>query len=132
MMLAASTVFSLFDSRGRDDLDNMPLRQLVLNVVVLGPAVETLLFQSTIFALANSLKATIWQKLCLMTCIFALPHFFVSMQTGVTAGLILGFYLSYIYSTSRTKSLGWAIGLTIAFHSLSNSFFLALGLLFDQ
>ncbi|MFZ6874173.1 CPBP family intramembrane glutamic endopeptidase [Undibacterium sp. Di27W] len=88
-------------------------------VVILGPIIETLLFQALPFSIARLLKLNIWFTLLLMTSPFALLHY----PNGLI-GIVNAFLGGLIYSTSfivwEKNSYKVALCIVMAIHGLHN------------
>lgn len=100
--------------------------KLILNAVILAPLLETFVFQTTFCALAQIWKLGFWGSVVLTWLPFAAIHFFINIPTGMKAGLILGFYLSFTYVVKRSISLRSAVSWTAFLHALNNAINLAL------
>jgi hypothetical protein len=118
--------------QGRADIEKLDTFSLVAIAIVLAPVIETLLFQVLFSALARILKAEFWLEIAIMTVPFALAHFQESVRSGILAGCVAGFYLSYIYGSMRRISYRKAYWMTVGFHSLNNGIVMCVDWLMRQ
>jgi hypothetical protein len=91
------------------------------HAIFLAPWPETLLLQMLPISLARVCGASRRTQMAVSTALFAMPHFALSPFTGLTAGLIGGFYFSFAYTHWRRHSLARAFWLTVAQHTLYNA-----------
>jgi hypothetical protein len=131
VIFIARLIMSPFDLESRSDFNEISNLILIINVVILAPPLETLVFQGLSCMIAYSLKLKPAVQMAVMIIPFALVHFLISISTGMRAGLILGFYLAYVYSVRRRHSFKSAFWTTTAFHALNNAVFVSLSLIFD-
>jgi len=111
-------LFHLFPLSRRADLDVLPALRVFLSINITGPLVETLMLQLLPIELARLAKASRTTQLLLSVAFFALPHFlYVGVPTGITAGLICGFYFAFAYIRNREISIVRAFLTTAAIHS---------------
>ncbi len=111
-------LFQLFSMSRRSDLDGLAPFSVFLWINVMGPLLETLMCQMLPIELARFAKASrTWQLLCSVG-FFALTHFlYVGIPTGITAGLICGYYFAFAYIRNREISVVRAFLTTAAIHS---------------
>ena len=131
VILVAGFLLSPLNLETRVDHNALRPIVLIINVVLIAPPIETLLFQSLTCMIAYSLKLKPVTQMVVMIAPFALVHFSIAVSTGLRAGCILGFYLAYVYSVQRRCSFRRAFWTTTAFHALSNAIFVSLSLIFD-
>ena len=89
--------------------------------ILIAPWLETLLLQMLPISVARVCGASRRTQMAVSTALFALPHFVISPFTGLTAGLIGGFYFSFAYTHWRRHSLARAFWMTVAQHMLYNA-----------
>jgi hypothetical protein len=92
-------------------------RSIFLQIVVLGPMIETLLFQALPIELARIAGVSKAWRLLPSVLLFASAHFFVTISKGITAGVIFGLYSAFAYVRSRESSVFEALCTTICIHS---------------
>lgn len=117
---AGFILFRFFNFPRRSDLDGSSALNVFLGINVAGPLLETLVFQMLPIELARFAKASKTWQLLLSVALFAGTHFFVSIPTGITAGLICGFYFAFAYIRNREFSIARAFWTTAAIHSAIN------------
>jgi hypothetical protein len=120
MAIALKLVFSF---PPRHDLH--PGIKGIVSVVVLAPFLETLLSQSFPVMISRVLGFGFRGQLLAAWLPFAALHFLVSIDTGICAGIVGGFYIGFTYAQWRQVSLRSAFWMTCATHTLHNAPFAA-------
>jgi len=115
--LVGLILFHLFAFPRRSDLDDLSALRVFLHINLVGPLVETLIFQMLPIELARFAKASKLWQLLISVALFGGTHFYVSIPTGITAGLICGFYFAFAYIKNREPSVVRAVLTTAAIHS---------------
>ena len=93
---------------------------LLIIGVILAPSIETILLQGVPIKIARSLRASFNVQVLVSTIAFAAPHFLTGLATGISAGIVGGFYHSFTYAHWIDKS-GWtAFWTTAVAHMLHN------------
>jgi hypothetical protein len=103
------------------DIKPSQLPMFLLSAVACAPVLETLICQMLPVWVAQKCGASRRVQIGVSMILFALPHFVASPLTGLTAGLIGGFYFAFTFTHWRHRSLGWAFGMTLAQHTLYNA-----------
>jgi hypothetical protein len=129
VILAVSALLSPLSGSGRPDLAGMTPANLIVSVVFLSPIIETFLFQALFCGLARRLRLRSWWQVAVTMLPFAAAHFFYGLCTGLQAGVVLGYFLSYVYVTQRRTSFIRAISWTSLFHMLNNGVIILIILL---
>ena len=102
----------------------------VISAVIFAPLIETIICQVISVAVTRKLRRGFWQQVLFATAIFATAHFYVlGFVSGMTAGLVGGFYFSYTYVHWRRRSLRAAYWSTVLVHSLYNLWIFSIALL---
>ncbi len=96
-----------------------PLQYGVM-AVGLAPLLETLLLQAAPVALGRRCGLGFPGQVFLSAALFMGTHFFEGMQSGITAGLLGGFYLAFTYVHWREASLRTAFWMTVGLHAAHN------------
>ena len=103
-----------------DLLDNF------FDAVIIAPLVETLIFQSFIITVAQKFKRNISSQITFSTVAFAAAHLLGGIESGLTAGLVGGFYLSFTYAHWSKQSHFLAFQITAGTHAMGNALLLVL------
>lgn len=111
---------ALLEVRNRN-IPRAELGEFLLTAVFLAPVLETLLLQMLPIGIARVCGAGRGGQVAVSLVVFAVPHFLVSPLTGLTAGLVGGFYFAFTYTHWRRQSLARAFGMTFAQHTLYNA-----------
>jgi O-antigen/teichoic acid export membrane protein len=118
--LCALVLALLFPELDREFPD-WDMGTIFLVVVLIGPVVETLLFQALPIFVARKFNAPfVWQIIISMV-IFASLHFLEGIPTGIAAGLVGGFYFAFTYAHWREKSRWTAFWVTAISHAFNNA-----------
>ena len=105
----------------RSDLVDLSPWRLALLVIVVGPLVETLIFQFLLIETAQGLKwKRAWQFLCSIIP-FALAHALAGISTVISAGIIGGFFFAFTYYRWKRESLLIGILMTFLLHASFNT-----------
>jgi hypothetical protein len=113
-------VAALFDPARRTVMDD-PTMMVFLYVVIIGPFLETILFQAFPVFIARLCRVGFVGQMLFSMVPFALAHFSSGIGVGVCAGVVGGFYLAFTYVHWRQKSLWTALWVTAMFHVFNNS-----------
>jgi hypothetical protein len=124
--LLMMVILTLAHTPSRTDLQPTAPAKLLRDAVILGPLIETLLFQMLSFAIVSRITSSFRWRVFWVMAPFTIGHFFVGIGTGLQAGLVLGFYLSYIYVSMSKISIASAFYLTAGFHAINNLIFVSL------
>ena len=111
----------LFPSGPRTDLTGLSPLHLIALPLILGPLVETLLFQCFSLEFSNSIRLRRGIRFGVSIVPFALMHHHSGLPTVLAAGGIGGFYFAFTYERWRRESLFAAIGMTFLLHSSFNT-----------
>lgn len=120
VILATNALLSRLGGPGRPDLAGMTPANLIVLAVFLGPITETFLFQALFCGLARRLQLRFWWQVAVTMLPFATIHFHYGLRIGLQAGVVLGYFLSYVYVIQRRTSFIRAISWTSLFHMLNN------------
>ena len=98
-----------------------PTLAQLANKILWAPFLETVAFQFLIIEATRRLKwPTAWH-LAISLAVFGVSHAIGGgLAHGMLSGAIGGYYLAFTYLMFRERSLIWAFGMTLAFHSLHN------------
>jgi len=118
LSIAVAIVGQLFGMKEREIRD---VGEFLLAAVLVAPWLETALFQMLPITICRCLKATRGAQITVSLICFAAPHFVVAGLTGITAGLIGGFYFAFTYTAWRRCSATRAFWMTAAHHALYNT-----------
>ncbi|NIP25918.1 MAG: CPBP family intramembrane metalloprotease [Phycisphaerae bacterium] len=99
---------------------------IFLIVVLIGPVVETLLFQALPIFVARKFNAPFVWQIVISMVIFTSLHFLEGIPTGIAAGLVGGFYFAFTYAHWREKSRWTAFWVTAISHAFNNAIAFAL------
>jgi hypothetical protein len=99
-------------------LDSNPL--IVWKAVVLGPLLETLIFQSLPIGICRLLHFRAGVQMTASIALFFLAHLLQGVGSGICAGLVGGFYLAFTYIRWRHRSWWTAFWVTCASHVIHN------------
>jgi hypothetical protein len=111
---------AMFGAPSRD-IKASQLPMFLLSAVACAPVLETLIFQMLPVLVARACGASRRVQIAASMLLFAVPHFVASPLTGLTAGLIGGFYFAFTFTHWQRRSLGSAFGMTFAQHTLYNA-----------
>ena len=106
--------------------------QIFLAVVVLAPAIETLLLQALPIFIARKFKAPFAFQIAASMAVFATLHIFEGILTAIAAGLVGGFYFAFSYAHWCQKSHWTAFWVTAFSHTFNNAFAFTLLVLTGQ
>jgi hypothetical protein len=120
VVAAIGTLGALLEVPSRD-IRESELPMFMFTAVVLAPVLETLLFQMLPICLARACGARRGVQMGVSLVLFAVPHFLVSPLTGLTAGLVGGFYFAFTFTHWHRRSLGRAFGMTFLQHTIYNA-----------
>lgn len=117
--LAVSFVLGIFDLPERE----IPVgsRTFVFIGVVIAPIIETLLFQAFPVWIARLCNARFSIQVTASLIPFIIVHAIEGIQTGIAAGLITGFYLSFTYVHWREERRWTAFWVTALSHAIHNA-----------
>jgi hypothetical protein len=97
-----------------------------LQGVLLMPIIETILCQFLPWEITRRFTKSFWPPFMVSWVLFAGLHFTNSFASGMSAGLVGGFYFILAYSFFRPKSVWHAIGATYILHAAYN--FVVIGI----
>lgn len=124
-ILCALVLALLFPELDREFPD-WDMGTIFLVVVVIGPVVETLLFQALPIFIARKFNAPFIWQIIISTVIFTSLHFLEGIPTGIAAGVVGGFYFAFTYAHWREKSRWTAFWVTAISHAFNNAVAFAL------
>lgn len=110
----------------RTDLAQLSIKPLLFAALVLAPLVETIILQGIPVFLFR--KSNFWNQVWVATLVFASAHFPQGFGSGVVAGIIGGFYLSFAYAHWKQRSWREAFWLTSAMHAVRNGIMISFAL----
>ena len=124
--LAISFILEIFDLPERE----MPFGfwPLLFIGVVIAPIFETLLLQALPVWIARLCKARFSIQVVASMVPFLLLHAIESIQTGIAAGLVSGFYLAFTYVHWRENRRWTAFWVTAVSHAIHNAILIPLAL----
>lgn len=126
LISAVLLVLRLFRFPPRTDIQTADGMVGLISAGMAAPLIETIVFQLPFCELARKLGLRQWLQVSVSAVPFAAVHFLIGIPTGILAGAILGFYLSYIYISYRQVSAAMAFCTTVIFHGTNNMILLAL------
>jgi hypothetical protein len=85
------------------------------------PFIETLLFQSLPIRIAQVFTRSVKPLILCGWLPFAIIHFASSLQSGICAGLVGGYFVGFSYAVWARRSHGKAILITTLMHGLGNA-----------
>jgi len=117
----------LIDGGGSSSKGNSILSTYgMISALLMAPLLETVICQVIPVGLARKVKAGEVLQIAISMFVFAFLHFKVlGAVSGLSAGLVGGFYLSYTYVRWRERDLKSAYWSTVAVHSLYNFFIIS-------
>jgi hypothetical protein len=98
----------------------------IISALLIAPWFETALLQWLPIAICRRLGAGRRLQIGVSLVLFAVPHFMVASLTGLSAGLVGGFYFAFTYTTWRRHSAARAYWMTTAHHALYNGLLVAV------
>jgi len=101
---------------------SIPLAAALILILVAAPILETLLFQALPIGIARLLRAKRSVQITISTAMFAAVHFPEGAPTGISAGLIGGFYLAFCFTAWLPRSFWTALWTTTISHGIRNLF----------
>ena len=111
------------------DIEQRKIKDLglfLVSALFLAPWLETALFQWFPIATCRRLGAGRATQIGVSLVLFAVPHFVAASITGLSAGLVGGFYFAYTFTTWRRQSAARAYWMTTAHHALYNGLLAAV------
>lgn len=133
-MLVCTVANLLFDHKG-DGSENGDFLSTygLVSALLLAPIFETVFCQLIPVAVARKLRAGMLIQVVVSMFVFAYMHFKVlGIVSGLSAGLVGGFYFSYTYVRWRERNLKTAYWSTVAVHSMYNFFIVSTVYLFSS
>jgi uncharacterized membrane protein len=121
---ALLTVITGGDDRGLIDLS---IGALFLVAVLIAPVLETMLAQALPIFVVRKFGGSFRVQIIISAVLFAACHFSEGVVTGISAGVIGGFYFGFTYAHWREKSRWASFWVTAASHAIHNG--IAVGLL---
>jgi len=95
---------------------------LFIEVVLMAPVIETFISQAFPIFAARVFRASFRMQVFISMVVFAVPHFYYGIISGICAGLIGGFYFGFTYAHWMQKSRWTAFWIVALSHSLHNGF----------
>lgn len=126
MLIISYIISGLLTLRQRTDITPAFSISTLALATLLAPLIETWLFQSFFFEMGHKLGLRFWPRILLMVIPFFLAHLAIATATGLSAGLVCGFFLSVTYSIFRERSLVSAYFATSLLHSANNCLILSV------
>lgn len=123
--VAVAMVAGLLGMEGRE-IKPAEFPVQVFSAIFIAPLLETLLFQMLPIGMARLCGVSRRGQMTASIILFALPHFLISVATGLAAGLIGGFYFAFSYTHWRRESLARAYWMTTAQHAIHNTAAMAI------
>jgi hypothetical protein len=122
LSITAAYLASLVLPHGpRTDLPHGSAIKVILLLAIVGPVLETLIFQWAPIQLLCRFRVSTTFQILASIAFFAGAHYFsAGIPTGIAAGLVLGFYLAFSFVTWRKISATAAFGMTAAIHAAHN------------
>ncbi|MBC8428930.1 MAG: CPBP family intramembrane metalloprotease [FCB group bacterium] len=103
---------------------------ILISALIFAPLIETIFCQVLPVAVVRKFRGKQWLQVFVATAVFAAAHFYIlGFVSGMTAGLIGGFYFSFTYVRWRKRSLRAAYWSTVFVHSVYNTFIYGIALL---
>ena len=99
---------------------NLPVSVVFLLLLVIGPPIETLVFQAFPIFVVRSLNGSVLIQIIASALLFSAAHFPEGVATGISAGLIGGLYFGFAYSHWRKKSRWHPFWITMVCHAIHN------------
>jgi len=119
--LAAAVLLSIFiNEPHKEHMEDWPVAALIVFLVLLGPPLETLLFQAFPIFIVRLLRGSMWTQVLVSATIFAAGHFMRDIVTGAAAGMVGGSYLAFAYVRWRRISKRHAFWITTGIHCINN------------
>lgn len=118
--LTANLIHTVFDLPRRTDLDGLSPVRLVAMAVVIGPLIETVIFQFLPLEIGRSLRWPRILRFVLSIVPFGLAHHRAGLPTMIGAGIVGGFFFAFTYDRWRRESLAVAVLMTVLLHSSFN------------
>ncbi|NQU68084.1 MAG: CPBP family intramembrane metalloprotease [Candidatus Marinimicrobia bacterium] len=100
---------------------NLSTIRLFVLLVILAPLIETLMFQTIPISIVKYFRANFTFQIFISFVLFAIAHFLIGWQVGISAGTVAGFYLAFTYAHWIRKSHLTAFWITALSHSIRNS-----------
>lgn len=117
---------------GDREMPSLPPMVLAKMVIIVAPILETIGLQMIPLEIMRLLKVRLWLQLAFCTALFFFLHAREDIGTGLTAGLVGGFYLSFIYTQGRTWSWWTATWMTAGAHCINNLLAFTFAMLSDN
>ena len=124
-MAAAAVLHALLNEPPRE-LWEWPMWKLMLVAVVVAPVVETVIFQQLPILFVRAVGGEWPLALAVSVTLFSVIHLVEGVMTGVSAGVIGGFYLAYLFSCWVERSTWTAYWTTALSHMTRNGLAMAL------
>jgi hypothetical protein len=111
---------------GPDIVQEFGFRQAFLLAVLIGPMIETILFQVLFIEVLRAFGANHKVQLAVSASLFMVAHFSNSLMSGLVAGISGGLIFGVAYIVGRQRSFGRALFGTYLTHALWNAGVLGL------
>lgn len=114
------------------EMPQLPPKILAMMVIIVAPILETIALQMIPLEAMRLLKVRPSFQLAIGTTLFFVPHAAENIVVGLTAGLVGGFYLSFIYMYGRMRSWWTAMWMTAGAHAINNLLAFTLAMMSDS
>jgi len=118
--IVANLLQYIFRFPQRSDLTDLSPWRLALLVILVGPLLETLIFQFLPIETAQGLKWKGAYQFSISIIPFALAHALAGIPTVICAGIIGGFFFAFTYHRWKRESLLVGILMTFLLHASFN------------
>jgi membrane protease YdiL (CAAX protease family) len=112
-----------------DQESKWPVAGLIIFTMVLAPPIETVLFQAIPISIVRFCKGSMCTQVLVSAALFTAGHFLKGIRSGLSAGVIGGFYLAFAYARWRMISKRKAFWITTACHLANNTTMVILALI---
>lgn len=105
------------------DVEQRKIKDLglfIVSALFIAPWLETALFQWLPIAICRRLGLSRGKQIGVSMVLFAVPHFIAAAITGLSAGLVGGFYFAFTYTVWHRQSAARAFWMTTAHHAIYN------------
>lgn len=112
--------------------DAGPLKTFLI-VGIIGPLIETLVFQVALIELVRLLSPQrLWVQLAISAIVFSVMHFWNSVMAGILAGGVGGVVLALAYLVGRQRSFGRAFVGPLLTHVMWNCMLTTVALMAEN
>lgn len=131
-LLAASLLATAFGTPPHRAFMDISIEVAFLWILLVAPPIETLIFQAFPIFVVRLLRGSIRTQILVSTILFAACHFLEGVVTGISAGIIGGLYLGFVYAHWRTKSRWQSFWITTVCHGTRNGILFLLLIIFGN